>query len=423
MVFTDKMTVAATEIQPNKLPLSDQAFHNWYQFILSFPPHLVQNYIQKLDLPKHAVILDPFCGTGTTLVEAKKHHFSAIGIEAIPMACLASKVKTTWNIEAEQVRQLAELLCYHAEQLDQAATERRTFNDEQYAVILNNSICEQPLHQCLLLIEVINQVSNIKIRQLFRLALAYVTVYSASNLRFAPEVSIRRQKRHEVNVFQVWHEKVLDMADDLEQVQDQTFAPTRCCLSDARHLSQILPPRSVDVVITSPPYPNEKDYTRATRLESVLLGFLGNKADLRRFKQNLVRSNTRNVYSADDDDCLLSANSAVLKIADEIERRRISQQKTSGFARLYPRAAKLYFGGMKRHLAELRPALKPGAKLAYVVGDQASYLQVLIQTGELLAEIATELGYTVQDMELFRTRTSSVTGERLKEEVLLLKWQ
>ena len=58
----------------------------------------------------------------------------------------------------------------------------------------------------------------------------------------------------------------------------------------------------MDAVITSPPYPNEKDYTRTTRLESVLLGFLTDRASLRRMKEGLLRSNTRNVYKDDDDD-------------------------------------------------------------------------------------------------------------------------
>ena len=66
---------------------------------------------------------------------------------------------------------------------------------------------------------------------------------------------------------------------------------------------------------------------------------------------------------------------------------------------------------MAKHLASLRPALKPGAKLAYVVGDQASYLRVMIRTGELLAGVANSLGYTVTGIDLFRTRLSTVTGE------------
>jgi hypothetical protein len=41
--------------------------------------------------------------------------------------------------------------------------------------------------------------------------------------------------------------------------------------------------------------------------------------------------------------------------------------KTSGFERLYARVTKLYFGGMLRHLLELRPFLRPGAQLAWPI--------------------------------------------------------
>ena len=95
---------------------------------------------------------------------------------------------------------------------------------------------------------------------------------------------------------------------------------------------------------------------------------------------------------------------------------------SSGFEKLYGRVTKLYFGGMARHLAELRPVLRPGAKLAYVVGDQASYLQVMIRTGELLADIAARLGYTVERIDLFRTRLATATREQLREEVVVLRW-
>ncbi|MCZ7668094.1 MAG: hypothetical protein M5U34_13320 [Chloroflexi bacterium] len=77
---------------------------------------------------------------------------------------------------------------------------------------------------------------------------------------------------------------------------------------------------------------------------------------------------------------------------------------------------------MARHLAELTHVLKPGAKLAYVVGDQASYLRVLIQTGELLGEIACDLGYEVERVDLFRTRFATATQTELREEVLVLRW-
>lgn len=96
--------------------------------------------------------------------------------------------------------------------------------------------------------------------------------------------------------------------------------------------------------------------------------------------------------------------------------------KTSGWERQYHRVTKLYFGGMTRHLASIRKVLKPGARLAYVVGDQASYLQVMIRTGQLLADIAASLGFVVDDIALFRTRRATATRAELREEVVLLKW-
>ena len=78
---------------------------------------------------------------------------------------------------------------------------------------------------------------------------------------------------------------------------------------------------------------------------------------------------------------------------------------------------------MARHLEEVKPLLKKGAKLAYVVGDQASYFRIPIRTGQLLEEIASKLGYRVLGRELFRTRYATLTKEQLKEEVVLLKWE
>jgi DNA modification methylase len=91
------------------------------------------------------------------------------------------------------------------------------------------------------------------------------------------------------------------MVKDLRQVKGISYPNAEIHLADVRCLDA-LEPNSVDAVITSPPYPNEKDYTRTTRLESVLLGFISNKEELRELKRRLVRSNTRGIYKGDDDD-------------------------------------------------------------------------------------------------------------------------
>ena len=89
--------------------------------------------------------------------------------------------------------------------------------------------------------------------------------------------------------------------------------------------------------------------------------------------------------------------------------------------RTYYRVTKLYFGGMARHIQSLSQVLRPGARLACVVGDQASYLRVIIRTAKLLAEVAASQGYEFEGIDLFRTRHATATGEQLREEVLLLR--
>jgi hypothetical protein len=135
-----------------------------------------------------------------------------------------------------------------------------------------------------------------------------------------------------------------------------------------------------------------------------------------------MRSNTRNVFKGDADDAHVSENGEIQRLADRIEARRIALGKTSGFERNYARVTRQYFGGMSRHLAALRDALRPGARLAYVVGDQASYLRVMIRTGAILADIARSLGYEVLGIDLFRTRLATATRAQLREEVVLLQW-
>jgi hypothetical protein len=381
----------------------------------------VRDYIEKFNLGGDAVLLDPFCGTGTTLVEAKKQGLAAVGVEAVPMSHFACSTKVEWSVDLDQLEAMQSRVLDVAQTLI-ARKRLQAFTSDQEKIVLKNSIFPQPLHKCLCLLEAIDREKTGKERNLLKLALAYTAVNDASNLKFGPEVGVRRKKRTDANVLEKWQEKLNSMQSDLAASQGVNPVSSICHHGDSRSIKSILQPESIDAIITSPPYPNEKDYTRTTRLESVLLGFLANRADLRTFKDSLVRSNTRNVFKGDEDDLILDPKGKISIIAKEIERRRIALNKTSGFEKQYHRVTSLYFGGMKRHLLELQNILRPGAKLAYVVGDQASFLQVLIRTGELLADIAHDVGYVVSEIDLFRTRISTATGAQLREEVVILEW-
>lgn len=417
----------------NKLAENDQPGHSWFRFVLSYPPHLVRHYLDEFGMKPGCRVLDPFCGTGTTIVECRKNGIGSIGIEANRMAFFATQVKVDWTCEP------AALLA-HAEAVASAAAKRLeadgvydglglthrlpgrllTLPPESMDLLLTDSISPLPLHKVLVLQEEIERQRS-PFYDHERLALARALVFNISNLHFGPEVGVEKPKA-DAAVIAPWLAVIRQMVVDLAQLRRLPSASVELHFADARDMSRLLCARSIDAVITSPPYPNEKDYTRTTRLESVLLGFLHTKQDLKAMKHKLVRSNTRNVYKDDSDDAFIAGNAEVQRIADEIERRRIELGKTSGFERLYAKVTRLYFGGMARHLAELRNVLRPGAMLAYVVGDQASYLRVMIRTGQILGSIAESLGYELVKIDLYRTRLATATKEQLREEVVVLRW-
>jgi tRNA G10 N-methylase Trm11 len=425
--------------ESNKLLSHDRDAHDWYRFVLSFPPHLVREYLERFGLGQRQQVLDPFCGTGTTLVECKKMGVPSIGLEANGVAAFASKVKTDWTVNPDALLDHAERVAgitrTRLENGGFEAVEGEIFGNnhsskkdtlqslplDAFKLLLRDSISPVPLHKALVLLDTLAKNFSPEFSEHERIAVAKALVCGASNLKFGPEVGVGPAKK-DAPVVDLWLEGVRKIAADLRRLRRHAGIPAKVYETDARQITELIEPNSIDAVITSPPYPNEKDYTRTTRLEAVMLGFLKSKEDLRALKQGLLRSNTRGVYAADEDDRHVSQNREIQRIAAAIEARRIEMGKTSGFERLYARVTKLYFGGMARHLSALRTVLRPGAQLAYVVGDQASYLRIMIRTGKLLAEIAESLGYTVTGIDLFRTRLATATKEQLREEVVLLRW-
>ncbi len=423
----------------NRQQPGDRAVHDWYRFVLSFPSHLVRDVLEIFGVDETQRVLDPFCGTGTTLVACKKLGISSVGIECNPMAAFASRTKLDWSVDPDQLIDHAEAVAARAlTQLERDGIDDfgeaplfragrrkvaalRTLPADRFGLLLKNSISPLPLHKTLVLLEALEPHSGDAEYAHERLALGAELVSGIGNLRFGPEVGVGRI-REDAPVIGPWLRRVRRMAGDLAALGGRAGVEARVHRADARQAERLLPPASIDAVITSPPYPNEKDYTRTTRLESVLLGCIRNKQDLRALKQGLVRSNTRGVYKADGDDAFVANHDGIQRIARRIEERRRELGKTSGFERQYARVVKLYFGGMVRHLAALRSRLRPGARLAYVVGDQASYLRVMIRTGQILGELAESLGYERTAIDLFRTRMATATRQPLREEVVRLRW-
>lgn len=341
--------------------LKDSRVHDWYRFVLAYPDHLVSDMIRRFGVTRDQVVLDPFVGTGTTVVECKKQGINSIGIDANPVSAFASKIKTSWDIDLPEFdRRRHELLKHIRNSLRSIGTPyplQLSFDDlpsaekvvldkgtdgyrDLKALLPKNWISPLPLHKVLEIKRAIDQMTDDAITDLFRLALVTVVVADASNLGFGPEVYVKKQ-REDADVYGAFAEKLRRMRHDLQVVQQIPYPGTATVhWGDARHLASLVG-EPVDFVITSPPYPNEKDYTRTTRLELILLGFVRKKSDLCQMKQGMLRSHTRNIYKADNDSAYVADIPEIQEMAEEIEHRRIERGATSGFERLYHRVVRV----------------------------------------------------------------------------------
>ena len=84
--------------------------HRWFRLTPSFGPELVQEMIERLELQKDDVILDPFSGAGTTLIEAMLEGRTAFGIEINPLLHFVNEACLEWDVCPKALRDQLERL-------------------------------------------------------------------------------------------------------------------------------------------------------------------------------------------------------------------------------------------------------------------------------------------------------------------------
>jgi DNA modification methylase len=398
--------------------------HGWYNFVLGFSDKLVSQMMDRLGVSDKQIVFDPFCGTGTTLVESMKRGMTSVGIDASPFSCFVSRVKTNRKLHPEK---LLSTLVDVAIEYDRAT--RKDFSDSHAYKYLNESgmlkrgwISATPLRDALALKEAIYKAASVvAYRDVLLLALVANLSTQIGNMKYGPEIYCGPKKRN-VNVWSIFEANASKMIRDLWAVRESDLGSASVFLGDARNCSAVLKQngiKKIHVAISSPPYPAEHDYTRNTRLELAFLDFVRTKDSVQAIKRTMIRSHTKGIYKTDSDAELVRGYESINMLAEKVERK--CRGKKYGFARLYPTVIREYFGGMRRHLKSMARAIDHGGKYAMVVGDQASYFGVHIPTAELLAEIAEDSGFLVEESIMWRVRRASTKRKKVKEHALILR--
>lgn len=283
----------------------DRLTHYLFRYPAKFHPPVARELIKQFSQPGD-LILDPFCGSGTLLVEAATLGRRAIGSDIDPIAVFVSRVKTHKFRTPSLLRSLEKLLGAMKD-LERPSSEyiKRQFTDlteNEYKEDIRKYGVQPPdipnaFHwfRKYVLIDLANIRKVIESadapnthRELFQLIFARI-IRNSSNADPVPvsglEVTSYMKKKDEkgriINPFSLFRRASAQALEDVEKFVENRTATSghiRVRQIDATQLHRAIT-TSVDVVITSPPYHNAVDYYRRHTLEMYWLGFVKNQEE------------------------------------------------------------------------------------------------------------------------------------------------
>lgn len=217
--------------------------------------------MSKLPMPPGTLILDPFCGCGTTLMEAQRRSIPSVGVDLNPIACLISRVKT-----APTPRLLREtsLLISSAARKNRKPSRWHIPNVDHWFKPSVQGAIAALLHE-------IGKVEGVVLRNALRLALSSVLVRVSnqeSDTRYAAiEKAVGRD-----DVFDAFG-AASDKLDRALSTRDWRLSGARVIEANTLTLSPSAIGGPVGMVITSPPYPNAYEYWLYHKYRMWWLGF------------------------------------------------------------------------------------------------------------------------------------------------------
>jgi tRNA G10 N-methylase Trm11 len=390
----DKSAVPAAWLTP--APARTEPIHRWFVFPHSYSPALVRHLLGKLDVAEGATVLDPFCGAGTTLLEAAQLGMKPIGVDLLPVSVLASRAKLSRPSLAalERASVLAVESASRAGPLrSRSDLLQRALAPQAYGSLAAalETAGNEPAGRC------VKVATAAAARPLSRL------VADGGWLRSTePAVAPAGASGVLASMFE-------RMLNDIESVPGRRSGPV--FEADARVLP--LANETVQAIVTSPPYPNRHDYTRVFGVELELLFGLG--TGVKDLRYRALRSHPEAQAPA--------AAPSGYRAPAELSRAIANIDGEHSDPRI-ARMLRGYFEDSFAVLAELRRVLCVGGRAALVVGN-ASYCGQPIAVDSHLAEIAEAAGLRVDGVESLRLRGNSaqqmaVHGRRPSRESAVL---
>jgi hypothetical protein len=259
----------------------DEATHLMHRYPAKMFHRIPRTILDAIEPTCTSVVLDPFCGSGTVLLEGLLRGHATIGLDINPLAQLISRVKTTlYNVDR--------LTAYYESVVRTARGDRTAAPQDACFDFWFRPMVKSALYH---LRRAIDAIPRGRYRDFFLIALtSIVRKVSLADPSIPPPVKLRKERAERANeryrkslefalaatratVFEQFAQAVTQNIRRASTLHSYEQLGSAVVLHGHRHAAVTrLEAESVDIIMTSPPYCGAQKYVRSLKLEMRWLG-------------------------------------------------------------------------------------------------------------------------------------------------------
>ena len=387
-------------------------YHKWFKYREGYSHTLVDELLRRANLKKCEYVLDPFCGSGTTIVEGAINGYSGLGIDINPMSAYISKVKCR-SYTISQLENLNKVI----EQLNLNTNSYEEIDEKTVIEDVKKYFSTKNFTGLMVIRNTLNKLKNTEEEYIYDfLYVAYLCIIEEVSDRKRDGNGLKTSESKVDDVVVYYKNQLKSMIKDVKEHKINNSVITDIISGSAMDLHQYVKNFNnktglqVGAIIYSPPYANSFDYFESYKLEIMVGGFVDSMKQINNYRDKAIKSFVRNKRE------IVSELKFINDIAYEVERsiplKEALTGKKDSRTRKVPQMLKGYFNDMEVVIKQSAEVLAKG-KRCYIVVDQSSYLGKIVPTDLFLAFIGELHGFKVN--EIIVCRNAKTSGQQLSK--------
>jgi hypothetical protein len=395
----------------NMSTANKEPFHRWIRYREGYAGELVKEILRRYPInPNKHSLMDPMCGSGSSLVAAKELGIDAVGLDVNGYAVLSSNVKSRRYSQAD-IKNIEDSIS----KFRSVNLATRSTPSAPYAIDIEKYFPHKNFAELLKINEWIRRSVNHDVSfDFFHLAFLASLEDCSDRKKDGNGLATRPAPVHDPKE-RILAQLVL-MFDDVKSYSRDEGSSCYSVDSSALELSAaareltLKTKRSLHSIIFSPPYANSFDYFESYKLELIFGGFV-TADDLKKAKSRLIR-NFRITKPKSVQKEIASVEKLSAEILKRIPEKEAETGVRDGRTRLVPNMLRGYFEDMNQVMKSGFDSLSSGGMM-HIVVDQSAYVGVPIPTDLIFAALAKDIGYEVTGV--ISCRRANTSGQQLKK--------